>query len=94
MDEKKLSELVVGDAGDGEYSWAIGYLDGVPAEIIRLARLGLWAAEHGIPMLKCVAFVTRKVSSREESGATAEGLANTLLDRVESALAKLPEGAG
>lgn len=60
IDENRLSELVIGDVGNSERSWAIESLTEEEAvELIRLARLGLWAEKHGIKALRDLHSLTK-----------------------------------
>jgi hypothetical protein len=57
-------------------------------ELIRLARLGLWASQHGVPALKSAA---EQVTWRDEKNQKIILTYGFHIERAQEALAKLPD---
>lgn len=56
IDEKRLANVIIGDTWhDREHSWTLGdFTEEEAGEVLRLARLGLWAKKHGVRGLSVV----------------------------------------
>lgn len=54
IDEKFLERVAVADIWEGcERTWMLGdFTEEEASEVLQLARLGLWAREHAIPVLR------------------------------------------
>jgi hypothetical protein len=96
MDEKRLAQVAVQDTWHGQsHSWTLGdFTEEEACEVLRLARLGLWAEKHGIAQLKRIDFngghYLRFEPSGAGAGAGAVAALKDTLQWVREALAALP----
>jgi hypothetical protein len=92
IDEDRLKYVAVQHVwthGD-RYEWCLGdFTEDEASEVLRLARLGLWAEKHGAPALR---LADEELQDRNNLGMK-EGLAlyRKAMGVVEDALAALPK---
>ena len=94
IDSKRLDEIeAFALQFDGPF--VVGYVDSADEgkELIRLARLGLWAAQHALPALRAVIDRYNQAQARQGSDLS-KGITHgnfMVLDNALAALAKYGE---
>lgn len=100
IDEKRLSEIEQGCClvpiplvrawVQSCHEYSVKVCDCERQELVRLARLGLWAQEKGIPALEC----GNKIQFNGKTGLLIESTWDIWQEKLQTALAALPGKKG